>query len=553
MSPLLTLLTLLGLLLADQMLVASSTSMPSAAPASFTPSSAPSSMADPTTTSAGVSRVVIVVGYNGGTPDPRPALSYADDDAARLFLQLAPTATRAWLLTTFDKESARIHPDLIDVARAPTREALAGALGEAFWQLRRDHARGQETELVFAFAGHGDVDDGGRGFVVFADGAFTRDDLTEQVIKASPADINHIIVDACSSYFFVKSRGKGDTDGVPLSPKLLDVLQPSGKGELSAALRAKTGVLVSTSSAREVHESAALSAGVFSYLLRSALTGVADVDGNGRIEYGETAAFLASASLGLDDPRARLSVHAEAPLQRPHSALVDLQTSGATAFLSVNERRPVHLRVLDPRGTPYAEVNATGDAPVYIALVGQPFFLVQRGDEEAVLVPRSAGAYALSALTFHDSPGATARGSASAGPWDKLFAHSFDRGFADGFISSSGLPDPAGGALFAPAWAAAGAPATTIPVGLIGGITMGSAVVVGAGAIGATVMNQVAFSTLEQTFQQTGQLDQAQSLEVESWRTTATSMTVAATALGLVGGGLLLWSLSLPEGEVSLP
>ena len=547
MSPL---LTLLGPMLARQLLAAA-TVMPSSAP--FTPSSAPSSMADPTTSAAGVSRVVIVVGYNGGTPDPRPALSYADDDAARLFLQLAPTATRAWLLTTFDKDSARIHPDLIDVARAPTREALAGALGEAFWQVRRDQARGQETELVFAFAGHGDVDDGGRGFVVFADGAFTRDDLTEQVIKASPADINHIIVDACSSYFFVKSRGKGDTDGVPLSPKLLDVLQPSGTGELSAALRAKTGVLVSTSSAREVHESAALSAGVFSYLLRSALTGGADVDGNGRIEYGETAAFLASASIGLDDPRARLNVHAEAPLQRPHSALVDLQTSGATAFLSVNERRPVHLRVLDPRGTPYAEVNATGDAPVYIALVGQPFFLVQRGDEEAVLVPRSAGAYALSALTFHDSPGATARGSASAGPWDKLFGHTFDRGFADGFISSSGLPDPAGGGLFAPPWAAAGAPATTIPVGLIGGITMGSAVVVGAGAIGATVMNQVAFSTLEQTFQQTGQLDQAQSLEVESWRTTATSLTVAATALGLVGGGLLLWSLSLPEGEVALP
>ena len=75
----------------------------------------------------------------------------------------------------------------------------------------------------------------------------------------------------------------------------------------------------------------------------------------------------------------------------------------------------------------------------------------------------------------------------------------------------------------------------------------------GAGAIGATVMNPEAFSTLEQTFQQTGQLDQAQSLEVESWRTTATSLTVAATALGLVGGGLLLWSLSLPEGEVALP
>ena len=504
---------------------------------------------------AAMARVVIVVGYNGGAPDPRPVLSYADDDAARLFLQLAPTASRAWLLTTFDKESARLHPELTDVARPPTKEALAGVLGEAFWQLRRDHGRGQQTELVFAFAGHGDVDDGGRGFVVLADGAFTRDDLKAQVIAASPADLNHIIVDACSSYFFVNSRGgRGDTDtgGVPLSPALLDVLQPTGTGELPAALRAKTGVLVSTSAAREVHESSALSAGVFSYLLRSALTGVADVDGNGHIEYGETAAFLASASASLDDPRARLSVHAEAPLQRPHASLVDLNTSGASAFLTIDEHAPVHLRVLDPRGTPWAEVHASGDQPVHIALVGEPFFLVQRGDEEAVLVPRSAGAYALSSLTFNDSPMARG-GASSAGSWDKLFARPFDQGFAAGFITSSSLPMPAGGALFAPAWAQAGTPATTIPVGLIGGITLGGGAVVGVGAVTATIMNQLAFQALEARFQQTGQLDQAQALEVESWRTTATSLTVGATALGLLGGGLLLWSLSLPDGEVALP
>ena len=52
-------------------------------------------------------RYLIVVGYNGGAPDTRPPLSFADDDAARLYLQLAPGAHRSWLLTTFDGESAR--------------------------------------------------------------------------------------------------------------------------------------------------------------------------------------------------------------------------------------------------------------------------------------------------------------------------------------------------------------------------------------------------------------------------------------------------------------
>jgi hypothetical protein len=500
-------------------------------------------------------RVVVVVGYNGGAPDPRPALSYADDDAARLFLQLAPTAQRAWILTTFDKDSARAWPDLADVARPPTKETLAGALGEAFWLLRQQKARGATTELVFAFAGHGDVDDAGRGFVVLADGGFTRDDLARHVLEPSPADVNHVVVDACSSYFFVKSRGgnaAGAAASVPLSARLLDVLNPQGGDFVDAAVRARTGLIVSTSTAAEVHESSELGAGVFSYLLRSALTGVADVDGNGRVEYAETAAFLSGAQAVLEDPRARLDVFAEPPLQRPHAALVDLARSGASAFLAVDERKPVHLRVLDPRGAPYAEVNVAGDRPVFMALLGQPFFLVQRGDEEAVLVPRSAGAYALSSLSFAPAP--VARGDdRTRGPFARLFARALDRGFVDGFLSTSTLPAPSGGALFAPVWAASGAPPARVPVGTIGGVVLGGAVVVGAGAVSALVGNQLAFAELQATFAQTGQIDAATSLEVEGWRNAATALTVGAVGLGLTGGGLVLWSFTLPDGEVALP
>jgi len=517
----------------------------------------PAGPSSSSTSTPAPARVVVIVGHNGGAPDPRPPLQFADDDAARLFLQLAPGSSRAFLLTTFDRESARLYPELLDVARAPTTSSLAGVLGEAFWQLRQEKARGRETELVFAFAGHGDVDDSGRGFVVMADGPFFRDDLQTQVVAGSPADLNHIVVDACASYFFVKSRG-GSDDGVVLTPKLLDVLATDGHATPTAADQARTGVLVSTSSAQETHESAALSAGVFSYLLRSALSGAGDVDGDGRVEYGEAAAFLASASQGLDDPRARLQVHAEAPLQRPHASLLSLQDSGAKTFLAVEPGRPTRLRLKDSRGLPFIEVHSDGHRPVYVALNGQPFFFVERGDEEALLVPRSAGAFALSALTFSKSP--TARGdgdAASRGAFAPLFSQPFSRAFVDGYLARAGLPPPrvasGPGAIFAPAWAEAGAPPTALPVGVIGGVGVGAAGVVGAAAVVAVVMNQVAFAELEQGFLQTGQLDPAQSLEVEGWRNAATGLTLGAVGLGLVGGGLLLWSFSLEDGALVVP
>ena len=493
------------------------------------------------------SRVVIVVGYNGGAPDERPALSFADDDAARLFLELAPGATRAWLLTTFDKESSRRFGDLTDIARAPTKQALAGALGEAFWVVRQEKERGRATELVFAFAGHGDVDDGGQGFVVFADGAFSRRDLAQQVLTPSPADVNHVIVDACSSYFFVKSRG-GDDTGVPLTPLLLNALHD----ELPAAVAARTGVIVSTSQAAEVHESRALSSGVFSYLLRSALAGGGYIDHVGRIEYGEAAAFVAAATAGLDDPRTRLRIFAEAPLQRPHSALADLRGGADVAYLAVDEAD--HVRLLDPLGLPWAEVNAGG--PLYLALRGQPFFTVQRlrGDvvEEALLAPRGGGAWALSSLDFVTVP-AVARGA--AGPFTSLFAAPLDDDFARGFWSSTttAAGPAAGNAPFVAVWVPGRQPPARVDLGTVGVGVIGGAAAVGVGAAAALVGNQLAFAALETSFQQTGQLDPAKSIEVERWRNTATALTVGSLGLGLVGGTLLAWSLTLEDGELVLP
>lgn len=497
----------------------------------------------------GPARFVVVVGHNGGAGDARAerrALAFADDDAARLFMQLAPSSERAWLLATFDAESARSWPDLTDVARPPTRESLARVLGEVGWLVRAQQKLGRTTELVFAFAGHGDVTDAGEGYIVLADGPFTRTDLESQVLAPSPADLNHVFIDACASYFMVQARGSGESGRVPLTPGLLDVLRATARTQ---AVRARTGVLVSTSSASDVHESSELRSGVFSFLLRSALAGAGDTNGDGRVEYVEAAAFIASASASLADPRARLHVHAQPPDQRPHAPLLDLARSGARHFLSVPG--DAHLRIFDARGVPYAEVHTA--RPVLLALVGNPYYVVQRERqgraEEAVLVPRAAGAYALSALSFEDSLRARAeRPSPLAG----LFATRLEPGFLGGFLVTSELAAPTMGPRFDVAWAPTGAPPLKVPVGAIGVGALVAAGLAGAGAGVAAMGNQMAFDALKSTLETTGQLDPKVSLEVEGWRNLATNLTLGGLALGLAGGGLVLWSFSLDDGEAEV-
>jgi hypothetical protein len=449
------------------------------------------------------------------------------------------------LLSTFDRETARAYPELVDVSREPSRDNLARVLGEAFWLIRQEKSAGRSTELVFGFAGHGDVTDGGEGFVVLSDGTFTRSELLAQVVEASPADINHIVIDACASYFMVQPRGGGaaQSTAVPLSPRLLDLIS----GGTSEAALARTGVLLSTSSAVEVHESNELGSGVFSFLLRSALVGASDSNRDGRIEYGEAAAFITLASNAHTDARARLEVFARAPRQRPHAALLDLSLTGATHFLAVEQGSAVHLRVLDSRGVPYAELHSNGGEPVLLALIGNPYYVVQQGDREAVLLARKAGAVSLSSLTFDAVD--QRRGHADA---SSLFTTPFSRAYLDGFVAASGLPVPRDGVRFDVPFAEDGAPPLRLPLSVLGWVTLGGAGVTALAAGGAVVGNQIAFQQLSEGYARTGVLDAELSLEVERWRAAATALSVGAVVFGVVGAGVTLWSSQLDDGTLEV-
>lgn len=488
---------------------------------------------------AAPARLSVIIGYDGEEGGERTKLAYADDDAARVYLASLQESDQAWLLTTFDRDSARLFPELTETARAPTRVELAHVLGEAFWRLRALHDAGRRTELVFYFAGHGDVSASGEGFLVFKDGALTRTELATQVVRGSPADVNHVLIDACASYFMV-ARGDATATAVPLTPALLDVMKPQSKGNDDAW--ARTGTLVSTSDSSAVHETSELGSGVFSYLLRSALAGAGDIDGDGRVEYAEAAAFIAAASAAIDDPRARLAVHSRAPAQRPHAALGDLRRGKERRFLSIEAGAggESSVRVLDEHGVPYAEVRP--GAGVRLALHGSAFFVVQVGKREATLVPRRAGAYALSSLHFEDSPQSRGRSGAFA----SLFARPFDASFFEGWLAVSSLPKPLTGPAWMVAYADGAEPPLRLPLAgmAVGAFSVAAALAVASGT--SAVMNLVAFQDLQRNFDETATVDAEGALAVEAWRTSATLTGALAVGAAVSGAGLW-WASTLDD------
>ena len=227
--------------------------------------------------------------------------------------------------------------------------------------------------------------------------------------------------------------------------------------------------------------------------------------------------------------------------------MVDLARSGAEHFLLVDQ--PAHLRILDARGVPYAELNNAGPAPIHVALVGHAFFVVQRGAEEAVLVPRAAGAYALGSLDFEASP--RKRGTTTT--TSTLFTSPFGKEFVAGFLASTTtLAEPQPGARFEVAFAPTGSPAVRFPLATVGLATLGASAVLFIGAGVAVGGNQVAYTSLRERAELTGQLDTELALQVEGWRTAATAFSVAALASATVGAGLLLYATQFEEGEVEL-
>ena len=334
-------------------------------------------------------RFALVMGNN--TPDSKDvtALRYADDDALSTHALLTDAGVRSILLVHPDQDTLRQRPEAAQVQK-PTVANLRAALKDLRAQMA-EAARHGRVEFLFFYSGHGNVQNG-EGYIVLEDGRFTRSDMLADVLVGSPAHANHVIVDACKSFFLIFDKGAGG----------FRKPAPRGFAQVGREVLERTGFVLSTSSDRDSHEWERFQGGVFSHELRSGLRGAADADADGRITYAELGAFLEAANRGIANARFRPDFLVRAP-SRTGVVSKDLDqgilTWDSADTLLLDGGVPVHLYVEDGNGARLADVHAASGEPRVLHLPQRRPLFVRTADEATEYGVATHGPQALSALT----------------------------------------------------------------------------------------------------------------------------------------------------------
>ena len=378
-------------------------------------------------------RFAIVIGNNQPDSPRLPLLRYADDDAVAIGRLLGEAGVDVAVLVRLDDASRRMSPDL--VAAAPTWANLTAALRRLNRRIDAARRAGRTTELLFYYSGHGSVA-GGEGYVVLEDARLTRSVLHDQVLRRSRAARNHVIIDACKSYFLAFGKGAGGrrrTFGRSFAAGALP-------GEL-----ANTGFVLSTSSDRDSHEWERFQSGVFSYQIRSALRGAADADLDGGVSYAELGAFLTAANQAIPNERFRPDFAVRPPGGARQLGVQVLSWAPAARSL-VLDRPAGRLYVETSRGERVLDVHPAERQRLALYLPADRPQFVRTADGATEYLLAARGAVKLSGLR------AQAASTASKGAlnlaFEDLFAtpfgdrdvRAFQAGYRDEFISREAEP-----------------------------------------------------------------------------------------------------------------
>ncbi|MGI5862977.1 MAG: hypothetical protein ACOX6T_13075 [Myxococcales bacterium] len=387
--------------------------------------------------------LAVVLGVNTSVDPGVATLKYADDDAAkyvRLFDRLAGETT---LLTVFDAESRLVYDDLARRARIPDKHQLKRAIADLRAKVRAVHEAGEQAEVYFVYIGHGARERDGEGYVNLVGEKLTRTELHRLVLSPPEdplerPDAMHVIIDACSAYFVVHDRGAG------LTPAEEDY---SGRmGELFGAASATesyphVGFVLATSGDVKVHEWSAYRGGVFSHLVRSGLSGAADIDLDGRVTYPELGAFIAAASGAVKDPRARLEVTVTPPPARAEAALSDRNDFRPRQLVMLDARFEGHYEVESEDGERLLDLHKPKGIPSVFAVWGSGRYYLSGREGESLLDFSKKTLIAANTASFGE------RRRASRGAIDEeyrraLFSRPFDYSFYRAYCSLLRLPVP---------------------------------------------------------------------------------------------------------------
>ncbi len=385
-------------------------------------------------------RYVLIIGNNQSLDRGVKPLRYADDDAVRYYQLFSLTTSKVALFTVLDDDTARLYPEMIGKARPPRSRDIFATLSRWNTEMAAARQAGDEPELIFIYAGHGDRDASGEGYVNLQQSKLRRRDLYQRVLAPSKASFIHLIIDACKSYFLVNRRGAGGDEAD--QSHAAEIRAFLKKEELAAYPHA--GVILATSGDQSTHEWNRYRGGILSHELRSALAGAADINGDGRVEYSEVHAFVAAANARVKHPEARLRIFARSPAANRHRPLVDLRQAHGARLLRFDRRLAGKYHLEDDRGVRVADLHKSPGIRFDVAVDRQRSFYLRRAPgNEAKILPGD-GRIEVAALSF--KPGSLAARSASLDRSFRrdLYKISFSRGFYEGFCVQAGHVPVAG-------------------------------------------------------------------------------------------------------------
>ena len=289
----------------------------------------------------------VVIGNNQSLGNRRAELRYADDDAARYFEILQTMAPeRVSLLATFDRDTEKLFPSARLHTMSPSKRNLSAVGRRLADQVRAARAAGQDVDVYFIFAGHGDVAEG-EGFIELSDARFRAADLTAW-LRAIPFSRAHVILDSCNSFFMLGARKPGGRHFAT---------SEDASRSLSARLP-NVGVFLSTSADGEAFEWSEIQSGIFSHVVRSGLMGAADANGDGQVSYLELAGFVDTATTDVRNPNLRPHVFSRGPGARDTTPIANLQSMGGVRRFELSDAGALRVRLRDQNGLPLIDAHA---------------------------------------------------------------------------------------------------------------------------------------------------------------------------------------------------
>jgi hypothetical protein len=375
----------------------------------------------------------LAVGYNGlpaaADRETLRPLRFADDDAARIHALGRQIGQWSRLLALLDAETLERFPELAGESAPPSRAELKRAVSELATAVAEAASRGDEPVVLFYYSGHGARRPDGSASLTLLDGELTQEDLYDQVLAPlAPATV-HLVVDACHAEAAVRPR---DAQAAVVDVSAAQMNEYLGTATLARFPR--VGVIVASSRDAQAHEWDAYAGGVFTHEILSGLRGGADVNGDGRVEYSEMAAFLAAANRAVTTPEARLKTVVQAPPANPRAPLAVLGTARG-GWLQGRPAVLGSLHVEDTRGERLVDLHAELGARIALLLPTEVPLYIRTLDSEAEVQLRAGERVDFATLGFKHAP-LSARGAVDSSLRRGLFATAFGASYYRGYVDS---------------------------------------------------------------------------------------------------------------------